>query len=132
MNSVPSSHYSTSKNILGDAFPKSGAFDAATGLGCVKSTQKLVFDVQEGDAETQYDLYTFLHNQEGTIKLNVTALDADENVYLEREFNIAMERNQITTLTGAFFVGTTPSYAQSVTATVTLNTPWENETEMTY
>jgi hypothetical protein len=24
MNSVPSSHYSTSKNILGDAFPKSG------------------------------------------------------------------------------------------------------------
>lgn len=110
----------------------SGAFDAATGLGSVKSTQKLEFDVQEGDAETQYDLYTFLHNQEGTIKLNVTALDADENVYLEREFNIAMERNQITTLTGAFFVGTTPSYAQSVTATVTLNTPWENETEMTY
>ena len=25
MSSVPSSHYSTSKGILGDAFPKSGA-----------------------------------------------------------------------------------------------------------
>ena len=130
--------------VINDAIPEgvtklqftytggSGAFEAATGLGCVKSTQKLIFDVQEGDTETQYDLYTFLHDQEGTIHLTVTALDADENVYLNREFDIAMERNQITTLTGAFFVGTTPSYAQSVTATVTLNTPWENETEQTY
>ena len=30
MSSVPSSHYSTSKGILGDAFPKSGAVDGAT------------------------------------------------------------------------------------------------------
>lgn len=31
MNSVPSSHYSNSKSILGDAFPKTGDFTAQDG-----------------------------------------------------------------------------------------------------
>ena len=45
----------------------SGAFDAHTGLGSVNSIQTMDFDVT-GD-QKQFDLYTYLHDTEGTIHL---------------------------------------------------------------
>ena len=106
----------------------SGAFDATTGFGSVNSTQTLYFDAAEG--QKTFDLYTFLHDTEGTIHLLVSAYDADDNVLYERTFDVPMEQNHITWLTGAFFSG---SGASSTTVTgVTVNTDWAGEKHITF
>lgn len=106
----------------------SGAFDATTGLGCVNSKQDVKFDVVEG--QNQFDLYTFLHDAEGTIHLKVTGLDALGNELHFREFDVPMQQNHITWLSGAFFDGTGSS-AMTFTG-VTVNTDWEGETYLTF
>ena len=106
----------------------SGAFDATTGLGSVNSKQSLTFDVSEGQRE--FDLYTFLHDIEGTVHLKVTAYDDGENILYERSFDVPMEQDHITWLTGAFFNGSSSS---STTITnVTVNTDWAGETHLTF
>ena len=106
----------------------SGAFDATTGLGCINSKQDVKFDVTA--TQKQFDLYTFLHDTEGTIHLTVTALDNADNVLYERTFDVPMEQNHITWLSGAFFNG---SGSSSTTITdVTVNTDWAGETHLTF
>ena len=106
----------------------SGAFNAATGLGSVASKQTVTVDVTGG--QKQFDLYTFLHELSDTIALKVTALDASGNVLYEREFEVPMEQNHITWLSGAFFNG---SGSSSTTITgVTVNTDWAGETHLTF
>lgn len=105
----------------------SGAFNATTGFGCVKSTQRVVFDVTSGQKE--FDLYTFLHDTEGTIHLKVTALDGGDNVICEREFDVPMKRNQITWLSGVFFTG---GNSGSTGVTITINTDWAGESHVTF
>ena len=106
----------------------SGAFDANTGLGCVNSKQEMKFDVVAG--QKQFDLYTFLHDMEGSIHLTVTALDVNGNELFMREFDVPMQQNQITWLSGDFFNGS----GSSVTtfAGVTVNTEWAGETHLTF
>ena len=106
----------------------SGAFNAKTGLGCVNSKQDVKFDVSADNK--QFDLYTFLHDTEGTIHLTVTALDASGGIYAERSFDVPMEQNQITWLSGSFFGGTT-SGGTTITG-VTVNTDWAGETHITF
>jgi hypothetical protein len=86
--------------IINDAIPEgvakleftykggSGTFDASTGLGCVNSTQVMKYDVQTGKKQTQYDLYTFLHDTEGTLHLKVTAYDASGNILHEKNIDV--------------------------------------------
>lgn len=106
----------------------SGAFNAATGLGSVNSKQTMTFDVTAG--QKQFDLYTFLHDQYGDIALKVTAYDNTDNVLFERDFDVPMEQNHITWLSGAFFGG---SGSSSTTITgVTVNTDWAGETHLTF
>ena len=106
----------------------SGAFDATTGLGCVNSKQTVTFDVTTD--QKQFDLYTFLHDTDGTIHLTVTAHDAGDNVLYERTFDVPMEQNHITWFSGAFFGG---SGSSSTTITgVTINTAWAGETHLTF
>ena len=106
----------------------SGAFNATTGLGSVNSKQTVIFDITED--QKQFDLYTILHDLEGTIKLTVTALDANDNVFNEREFNVPMYWNQITWLSGAFFNG---SGASSITIIgMDINTEWKGEHHLTF
>ena len=106
----------------------SGAFNAATGLGSVASKQTVTVDVTSG--QKQFDLYTFLHDLSDTIALKVTALDASGNVLYERDFDVPMEQNHITWLSGAFFNG---SGSSSTTVTgVTVNTDWAGETHLTF
>ena len=107
----------------------SGAFNAATGLGSVASKQTVTFDVTSG-TQKQFDLYTFLHDLSDTIALKVTALDASGNVLYERDFDVPMEQNHITWLSGAFFNGSGSS-STSVTG-VTVNTDWAGETHLTF
>jgi hypothetical protein len=100
----------------------SGTIDANTGLGCVNSKQSVFFDVSSG--QKQFDLYTFLHDTTGTIRLTVTAHDADDNVMGEHEFEVPMTRKQITWLSGPFFSG---SSSEPLVTDITINTDWEGE-----
>ena len=106
----------------------SGAFDAKTGMGSVASKQDVKFDVVSG--QKQFDLYTFLHEPSDEIALKVTALDANGNELYNREFDVPMQQNHITWLSGAFFNG---SGSSSTTITgVTVNTDWAGETHLTF
>lgn len=107
----------------------SGAFDATSGLGCVNSTQTVTFDVD--NEMRQFDLYTFLHNAEGTIHLQATACDAQDNTILERDFDIPMRQNRITKYSGEFFTDA-PSSSNAMTSTVTIDTKWDGEDALTY
>ena len=106
----------------------SGAFDATTGFGCVASKQDVKFDVVA--TQKQFDLYTFLHDTEGTIHLKVSALDAADNELYNQEFDVPMQQNQITWLSGEFFNGSGSS-ATTITG-VTVNTDWAGETHLTF
>lgn len=105
----------------------SGAFDANTGLGSVNSIQTLTFDVKSG--QKQFDLYTFLHDTEGSISLVVTALDANGNLLYEQKFDIPLFQNQITWVSGDFFGD---GGSQTVSPTITIDTQWDAENFYTY
>lgn len=105
----------------------SGAFDATTGMGCVKSTQKMQFSVISGQRE--FDLYTFLHSSEGTIHLKVSALDASGVEILQHEFDVPMKRNEVTWFSGPFFGGNGTGSAGIV---ITINTDWAGETHLSF
>jgi len=104
----------------------SGAFDAHTGLGSVNSIQTLDFDVTTG--QKQFDLYTYLHDTEGTIHLTVSAIDASGVELINREFDIPMEREKITWFTGPLFGGT----GGGLSIGITLDTDWKGETHITF
>ena len=106
----------------------SGAFDATTGLGCVNSKQDVKFDVTADNK--QFDIYTFLHDEQGTIHLTVTGLDASGNELYNRQFDVPMQQNYITWLTGAFFTGSGSS--STTIGGVTINTDWAGETHITF
>ena len=105
----------------------SGTFDATTGLGNVNSKQEAKFDVTNG--QKQFDLYTFLHDTEGTIHLVATALDASGVELLQRDFEVPLKQNVITTLTGAFFA---PSSTDTDGITIRLNTDWYGEYHLSF
>ena len=105
----------------------SGAFNAATGLGSVNSKQDVKFDVTSGQKE--FDLYTYLHDTEGTIHLKVYALDAADNVLTEREFNVPLAQGKMTTYSGDFFSG---GDYDSTTTGINLNTDWDGSIEITF
>ncbi len=106
----------------------SGAFDATTGLGCVASKQDVKFTVTAG--QKQFDLYTFLHDLSDNITLTVTALDASGNELYNRQFDVPMQQNHITWLSGAFFNGSGSS--STTIGSVTVNTDWAGETHITF
>ena len=109
----------------------SGTFNATTGLGNVNSKQKMTFSVTAGQSGTEYDLYTFLHQQDDDITLKVTAYDATDNVLYEREFDVPMTRRKITRLSGDFFTGE-PGSSGDVGVTISINGDWDGQTDVTY
>ena len=102
----------------------SGAFDAATGLGSVKSTQKVDFEVEPGQENCTFDLYTILHDTEGTLQLRAEAKDANQNVVQQRDFEVPMKQRVITKLTGPYFSAHPGS---TITIIIGINTDWEGE-----
>ena len=133
--------------VITDAFPAevkklqfyytggSGAFSAYTGLGSVNSKQTVTFDAASPSAMTddgysQFDLYTFLHETSDDIALKVSAIDASGNVLYERDFDVPMQQNHITWLTGAYFTGSGSS--SSTVTTISVNTDWAGETHLTF
>ena len=102
----------------------SGAFDAATGLGSVKSTQKVDFEVEPGQEDCSFDLYTILRDAEGTLHLKAMAQDADQIIIRERAFEVPMKQRVITKLSGPYFSG---SDGSTVSIVIGINTDWEGE-----
>ncbi|MBP5375965.1 MAG: FimB/Mfa2 family fimbrial subunit [Bacteroidaceae bacterium] len=109
----------------------SGHFNASTGLGVTKSTQTIFFPADDS-SQKQFDLYTFLHDTEGSIHLLVTAYDAADNLICEREFDIPLQQNRITWFSGTFFTGKTPVASQQFTSTLSIDEKWKGEIRMTY
>lgn len=102
----------------------SGAFDAATGLGSVKSTQKVDFEVEPGQEACTFDLYTILRDTEGTLHLEAMAQDANQNIIRRRAFEVPMKQRVITKLSGPYFSG---SDGSTVSIVIGINTDWEGE-----
>ena len=111
----------------------SGTFNAATGLGNVNSKQTMKFDVTAGDSGTEYDLYTFLHQEEDDITLTVRAYDAagSELEQYKQIFEVPMKRRMITRLSGDYFTGV-PSTSGDVSLTITINGDWDGQQNITY
>lgn len=112
----------------------SGAFDAATGLGCVKSTQTEFFPIESDQESNYFDLYTFLPDKEGEIHLQATAYDEDNNVVCDNEFDVPLKRRLITKLSGPYFSGSSGSSGSTsgITIIIGINADWEGEQVINY
>jgi hypothetical protein len=110
----------------------SGHFSALTGLGVTNSTQIVTRQVQPGQQYQVFDLYTFLHQEEGDITLTAMALDAAGNSLSERNFKIPMAQNQVTWLTGNFFADKDAPDQWRLTPNIPLEKRWGNEVFFTY
>lgn len=87
----------------------SSTLNAITGLGSVNSQQEETFTVETAarSGQSEYEIYTFPHDTNGTLKLTVTALmDNDEEYKKEIFEEVPVTRNQITKYTGKFFENT--------------------------
>jgi hypothetical protein len=102
----------------------SGAFDASTGLGSINSTQTEFFPVEPGQQSCCFDLYTFLHDTEGTLHLLATAYGDNDNIIKEREFDVPLKQRMITKLSGPYFSGSSGS---SITIVIGIDAEWEGE-----
>lgn len=80
----------------------SSTFSPKDGVGCVNSKQT---EIRPVSTDGIYEIYTLPHTEEDVLtKLTVTALDANDNIIMERTFeNIPITRNQVTRYTGSFF-----------------------------
>lgn len=89
----------------------SGALNVVTGFGCVNSKQVVIFNLDDSQTgkPLEFDLFTFLHNETGSVTFTVRAFDEKDDILFSREFtNVPMERNHITRFTGNFFTDGTP------------------------
>ena len=110
----------------------SGAFSAMTGLGVVNSKQQMTFDVVPGTTGATFDLYTFLHQPADQIDLVATAYGADDNKMYERSFEVPMEQRKITRMSGDFFTDDASVDSHGAQVTISINSEWEGEINITY
>lgn len=92
----------------------SGTLNAITGCGCVKSQQKVPVELSGSRTGEPliFEMYTFLHQENGVVTFTVTALGDDDNVLYTKKFEVPMRRNCVTQYTGNFFTddnGETPA-----------------------
>lgn len=80
----------------------SSALDATTGKGCANSRQTVYIPI-EGNIK-QFDLYTFPHEEEDSLKMKITSLDSNDQTIQEHTFeDVPVTRNKITRYTGDLF-----------------------------
>lgn len=113
----------------------SGALDATTGYGCVNSKQVTFFDITDDmhGKPLRLEAYTIPKARTGTLKITVSAYNANTDVVYERELtDVPIEQNKITEYTGNMFVkdnkgddpGDNPGQDSQSSFTVRLNTDW--------
>lgn len=96
--SIPSSVAKMKFYYLGG----SSTFSPKDGVGCVQSKQTEIRAIADDGV---YEIYTLPHTEEDVLtKLTITALDANDNILKERQFeNVPVIRNQVTRYKGSFF-----------------------------
>lgn len=107
----------------------SSTLSALSSYGSVNSKQTMKLDVDKG--QRQFEVYTIPHDETGSLKMTITALDATGNTIKEREFeSVPVRRNAITTYTGSFF----DSIAESGELAFGLKADgeWEDGEEVTF
>ncbi|MBQ9646105.1 MAG: FimB/Mfa2 family fimbrial subunit [Prevotella sp.] len=90
----------------------SANFNPTTSEGTTKSTQS---EARVRTDTSTYQVFTFPYlSDTGTLKMTLTAYDADGNTLRQRVFDaVPVARNRITTYTGQFFDGTDGNFNQS-------------------
>jgi len=106
----------------------SANFNPTTGEGCTKSTQS-----ESRLPAAEYQVFTFPYlSTDGTLKVTVSALTADDAVIRQRTFtNIPVTRNRITTYTGKFFEDGDGNIVQTGFG-ISVNPEWDGETEFDF
>lgn len=104
--------------IIEDSIPKqvdkmkfyytggSSTLDATTGFGCVNSKQTEYREINDemGRKGMEFNVFTFPHAIEDTLKMTITALTSSEVTVKERTFaTIPVKLNYITRYSGIFF-----------------------------
>ena len=103
----------------------SANFNPTTSEGTTKSTQS---EARVCSDSSTYQVFTFPYQSStGSLKMTLTAYDADGNTLRQRVFEQApVTRNRITTYTGQFFDGTEGDFTQS-TFGFSVNGEWSGE-----
>jgi hypothetical protein len=106
-----------------------GVLNAVTGYGAdVNSQQTKRYNVTGYKAPLSMSIYTFLKGDTGKLNLRVSALDKDDNVIMQKEFeNVPVERNKVTEMEGDFFVTESQN-----TFSLTGETGWDVLQHLTY
>ena len=107
----------------------SSTLSALTSYGSVNSKQTVKIDVSAG--VKTYEVYTIPHDETGSLKMTVTALDANDNTIKEHIFEaLPVRRNTITVYTGNFFDGSTES--GDIGFGMTAESEWEEGPNATF
>jgi hypothetical protein len=105
----------------------SANFNPSTSEGCTKSTQSEL----RGKATPYFFTFPYLSDT-GTLKMTLTALDADENTLLMRTLtDIPVTRNRITKCTGKLFGDGDFTIIQTSFG-ISVNTDWAGEDYYTF
>lgn len=101
----------------------SSTFNAATGYGCVNSKQTELRSVGEEAYSngSTYDIYTFPHEEEKKLKVEISALSSasNSNVLFSKTINnVKITRNYVSRYSGYFF-NADPENSNSFTLTTT-------------
>ena len=108
----------------------SANFNPTTSEGTTKSTQS---ENRPRSEAQQYRVYTFPYlAATGTLKMTLTALDADGNTIRQRVFpEVPVSRNRITTYTGPFFSPGDGQFSQTGFG-FTIDAEWDGEETFTF
>ena len=109
----------------------SSTFSPKDGYGCVNSKQTEIRSIANDGV---YEIFTLPHTEEDVLtKLTVTALDANDDVIMERTFeNIPITRNQVTRYTGSFFGSGGTGDTGSGTFRLTADPDWDSVNGYTF
>jgi len=96
----------------------SATVNALTGRGATNSRQHEEFEVTPGSSPNEFGVYTFLFDEEGVLKITITAYDEEGNDVYSRVFEgVPMMRNNITRYQGKFF-------GKAFDGTITADSTW--------
>lgn len=96
----------------------SSTLSAPLGRGVVNSRQHEEFSVVPGSANCVFEVYTFPWDEEGELKVTVTAYDEDNNDVFSRVLeNVPIKRNQITRYKGNLF-------GKGISGSITADSDW--------
>lgn len=110
----------------------SSTFSAVTGYGCVNSRQTETIDVTSSmvGGPTTFEVYTFPHDNEGTLNMKVSALAADGTPQREATYTIPVTIRKITEFTTPYFQGTSSPNTSSFSLTIDNDGQWEGLVSM--